>query len=97
MYQDLLGRPRDVSEAGLLNALNSNTATPSQVATIILQSTEYAQHLVNGFYRTILGRQGSTADTSGWVQLLLQGTRDEQVQAMILSSAEYFERTHNYP
>jgi hypothetical protein len=97
LYQDLLGRPRDVSESGFLNALNGGTATPLQVATVILQSTEYAQHLVNGFYSTMLGRQGSATETSGWVQLLTQGTHDEQVLAMILSSGEYFERPHTYP
>jgi hypothetical protein len=71
--------------------------SPLQVVTAILQSTEYAQHLVNGFYAAALGRQGSTAETNGWVQLLLQGTHDEQVFAMIISSGEYFERPHTYP
>jgi hypothetical protein len=71
--------------------------TPLQVVLAILHSTEYAQHLVNGFYAAGLGRQGSTAETSGWVQMLLQGARDEQVFAMIISSGEYFERPHMYP
>lgn len=97
LYLDLLGRPRSAAETGFLNALNSGSTTPLQVATGILQSTEYAQRLVNGFYSTFLGRQGSTTETSGWVQLLLQGVRDEQVLAMIISSGEYFERTHMYP
>jgi hypothetical protein len=36
-------------------------------------------------------------DAESNTQLLLQRTRDEQVQAMILSSEDYFERTHTYP
>jgi hypothetical protein len=95
LYLDLLGRPRSATETGFLDALNNGSATPLQVATAILQSTEYAQHLVNGFYSTYLGRQGSTTETSGWVQLLQQGVRDEQVLAMILGSGEYFERPHS--
>jgi hypothetical protein len=97
LYIDLLGRPRSAAETGFLNAINNGSATGFQVAAGILQSTEYAQRLVNGFYSTFLGRQGSPAETSGWVQLLLQGVRDEQVLAMIISSAEYFERPHTYP
>jgi hypothetical protein len=97
VYLDLLGRPRSAAETGFLNALNSGSATPLQVVMGILQSTEYAQNVVNGFYSNILGRQGSAAETSGWVQLLLQGVRDEQVLGMIISSGEYFERTHMYP
>jgi hypothetical protein len=97
LYLDLLGRPRSAAETGFLNVLNSGSATPLQVATGILQSTEYAQRLVTGFYGTYFGRQGSTTEISGWVQLLLQGVRDEQVLAMILSSGEYFERPHLNP
>jgi hypothetical protein len=97
LYLDLLGRPRSAAETTFLNVLNNGSVTRQQVVTGILQSTEYAQRLVNGFYNTFLGRQGSTSETSGWVQLLLQGVRDEQVLGMIISSGEYFERPHTYP
>jgi hypothetical protein len=97
VYLDVLGRPRDVSETGFLNSLNNGTTTRLQVATALLQSSEYAQRLVNGFYSGMLRRQGSAAETSGWVQLLLQGAHDEQVAALIVSSVEYFLRPHTYP
>jgi hypothetical protein len=93
----LLGRPRGSSETGFVTALNSGSSTTLQVATAIAQSTEYLQNLVNKFYSTVLGRQGSAAETAGWVQLLQQGTRDEQVLALILTSDEYFLRAHTYP
>lgn len=97
LYVDLLGRQRSASETGFIDALTTGRVTPLQVTTALLQSTEYAQRVVNGFYSTALGRQAGTAESSGWVQSLLQGTRDEQVLATILSSPEYFERAHPYP
>src|SRR5262249_52076648 len=97
LYLDLLGRQRAAAETGFVTALNNGTATPAEVATAILQSTEYAQRLVNQFYSTALNRVGSTTETSGWVQSLQQGTRDEQVFSQILASGEYFQRPHQYP
>ncbi len=97
LYLDVLGRPRGSTETGFVTALNSGSSTTLQVTTAIVQSTEYLQHLVNQFYSTVLGRQCSAAETSVWVQLLQQGTRDEQVLALILTSGEYFLRAHTYP
>ena len=74
------------TETGFVTLLNSGGATLPQVATVFVQSQEYFQHLVNQIYGTILGRQGSAAETSGWVQLLQQGKRDEVVLGLILAS-----------
>jgi hypothetical protein len=97
LYLDLLGRPRDLSDTGFSTGLAGGTFTSLQVVQAILGSAEYAQNLVSKFYSSILGRQGSPSELNGWAQLLLQGTRDEQVMAMIISSGEYFERPHTYP
>jgi hypothetical protein len=97
LYLDLLGRAADSGASGFINALNGGTANTFQVAAAILNSTEYAQRLVNQFYSTVLARQGSLAETNGWVQALTHGTRDEQVLTMLLASDEYFLRLHTYP
>jgi hypothetical protein len=97
LYLDLLGRPRDPNDAGFVSGLAGGTLTSLRVAQAILGSAEYAQHLVSQFYGSLLGRQGSTSELNGWAQLLLQGARDEQIMAMIVSSGEYFERPHSYP
>jgi hypothetical protein len=97
LYLDLLGRGRISSETGFVDALNSGTATKLSVSTAVAQSTEYFQHVVNQIYSTTLGRQGSAAEINGWVHLLGQGSRDEQVLALILASGEYFLRQHSFP
>ncbi|HLJ95082.1 MAG TPA: DUF4214 domain-containing protein, partial [Gemmataceae bacterium] len=97
LYLDLLGRARGATETSFVTALNNGTSTLLQVATAIVHSTEYYQRLVNQIYSADLGRQGSLAETAGWVQQLQQGTHDEQVLAQILSSGEYFLRSHTYP
>lgn len=97
LYVDLLGRQRSSSETGFVTALNNASSTALQVTTAIEQSTESFQHVVNQFYSTALGRQGSLAETSGWVQQLQQGKRDELIFGLIVASDEYFLRPHMYP
>jgi hypothetical protein len=58
---------------------------------------EYDQQLIQAFYSTYLGRQGSASKTSFWARSLQQGTPDEQVVDALLASGEYFQRSHVYP
>lgn len=89
VYLDLLGRPVDPSglSAGLA-FLTSNS--PQSYALTILDSTEYRTDLVAGYYQTYLGRTPSAMEVSGFVTLLDMGATDQQVQADMLGSAEYF-------
>jgi uncharacterized delta-60 repeat protein len=90
LYFRLLGRSRN-GDNSLLGAI----APPGSrvlVATAILTSPEYRQHLVQTFYQTYLNRTPAPGETAGWVQLLAQGTSDEGVLAGILGSEEYLLR-----
>lgn len=64
----------------------------SQVVRDILSGTAYQGQLVQGYYKEYLGRQPSSSEVSYWVNLLQSGWTDEQVQAGLLSSTEYWNR-----
>jgi titin len=94
LYQDELGRTGDLSnphDAGFwVTALTNKSVTQSQVASAIEHSPEARGHLVSGWYQTYLGRPAQTGELQFWVNQLLQGQSEEQVQSGILGSAEFF-------
>jgi photosystem II stability/assembly factor-like uncharacterized protein len=97
-YRDILGRARDTaSSQGFLNGLNNGTLTRSQVADALLTSAEYRQRLVGQFFSTYLGRAPAPAETTNYTNAIAAGATDEQLIAQILSSNEYFLRSHVYP
>jgi sugar lactone lactonase YvrE len=90
LYTDVLGRAADAGAQGWVNALNAGLLNRAQVAGALLGGTEYLSDLVGGFYKRLLGRSASPGDTSGWVNAIQHGLRDEQVIAALASSNEYF-------
>jgi len=89
VYLDVLGRP--VDPAGLsagLAYLSSNS--PQNYALTILDSTEYRTDLVGDYYQSYLGRTPGPTEVSDFVTLLGSGGTDQQGQANVLGSAEYF-------
>jgi hypothetical protein len=52
--------------------------------------TEYQQKLVTGYYMTYLGRSPTTAELNAGLGVLQAAAPDLQVQALILSTSEYF-------
>ncbi len=92
LYLDVLGRPIDPSgQSAFLGLLTSGTSR-SQVATVILASTEYFQVLVNGFYLRFLGRPAEPAGLNAFVAFLQGGGRQEAVIVALVASTEYFGR-----
>jgi len=61
----------------------------------IEQSQEYRTRLVDHLYSTLLGRPADPAGEAGFVQGLAGGMTIEHVQAVMLGSAEYFQRAGN--
>jgi photosystem II stability/assembly factor-like uncharacterized protein len=97
-YLDILGRPRDTAGSqAFLAALNNSTLTRTQVANLLLASTEYRQRLVTQLFTADLGRGPSTSELNNSVAALAAGTTDEQLIAQLVSTNEYFLRTHTYP
>ena len=89
-YRDLLLREADPAALmSFVPALDSAAQTRLQVATALVNSTEYRARRINEFYSDFLGRTPSSAELTGAVNFL--GTnRIEQARAVILDSSEYF-------
>jgi hypothetical protein len=89
VYLDVLGRPVDPSglSAGL-TFLASNS--PQTYALTVLDSTEYRTDQVGDYYQSYLGRTPGPTEVSGFLMLLGSGGTDQQEQANVLGSAEYF-------
>jgi hypothetical protein len=93
MYLDALGRAIDATgEALFLPALQGGALTVGQVATAIVYSAESRGLQVEAFYQDHLKRSADAVGKPFWAGQLLAGAPDDAVLALILASAEYFNR-----
>ena len=91
LYGDLLGRaPSSPELAAALTFLNLNPN--ASFALTVANSDEYRTGLIQAWYHTYLGRSASGSDVNIWLNLFHLGHRDEEIQAAILGSPEYFIR-----
>jgi hypothetical protein len=89
LYSDILNRtPSDAEVAGWVSLLNSGT-TRQMVAHSFVESIEHRNVFVNGEYMRLLGRPADPTGLTNFVNLMTAGLREDQVDADILSSAEY--------
>jgi uncharacterized delta-60 repeat protein len=91
LYLDLLERSPDPS--GLMTyttALDQGQLTRTQVTFAITNSVEYRTLVVQGLYGRVLGRPADPAGLTNWVQFLNQGGTADQLEAILIGSAEYF-------
>jgi hypothetical protein len=66
------------------------SASPSAIASVFTQSTEYYQNLVSHAYQQYLGRNPEQAGLNAWVDLMQNhGLSDESLQASFIGSPEY--------
>jgi hypothetical protein len=86
----VLDRPIDPAAAvALTQALAVKTR--AAVALDVLNSVEARQRLVRGVYERFLHRSADAAEVQAFVDVLQNGGTDEDVIAMLVGSAEYFE------
>ncbi len=90
IYIDLLGRPADAAGLATLGGLLTGGAPRNTVASSVLTSTEYRTRLLTGFYATFLRRAPSAAEISFWLPAFAASLTDEQIEAQITASPEYF-------
>src|SRR3954449_11653139 len=90
LYIDLLGRPADSAALATFNGLLGGGASRNDVATAVLTSAEYRQRLLTDFYSTFLHRAISAPEVSFWMPAFGAGMTDEQIEAQITASPEYF-------
>ena len=92
LFQDVLGRGIDPGALTAFGNLLASGTSRSQVANVILSSTEYLESVVKGAYVRLLGRAGDTAGINAYVAFLRGGGRQEDLFVIFGASAEYFGR-----
>jgi hypothetical protein len=90
IYIDLLGRTADAASVSADSALLTSGTPRKTVALSVLASDEYRNRLMTGFYATFLHRTPSPAELSFWLPAFAANLSDEQIEAQIVASPEYF-------
>lgn len=90
-YQDLLHRPPDVGAGGFIARIDHG-APPAVIALEIENSpgNEFRTKLVAEYYDRFLHRAAGDGELQGWVNQLAVGASQQQVEAGIIGSTEYF-------
>jgi hypothetical protein len=95
LYVAALGRVGSVAE---LDGWVAFEKLPGQshysAARAIEHSWEARTHLVRSWYVNYLARQAAGGEEQGWVQSLLRGASEDQIQAQIMASPEFAEHAH---
>ena len=89
LYQDVLGRAPATSEIDSWQQQLSQGLNRGDIASGFLLSTEHLTSVVNGYYVQLLHRNIDPAGAYTWVTAIQAGSRDEEIIASIVSSAEY--------
>jgi hypothetical protein len=90
LYVDVLGRPIDPAAAVVLGQALA-VKTRAAVALDVLTSLEARQRLVQAMYQRFLHRSAAAAEVQSFVGVLQNGGTDEELIAMLVGSAEYFQ------
>jgi hypothetical protein len=92
LYHDLLNRAPSGSELSSAESalVAAETLSRVQQVTTVLTDHAYRAALVQSFYEAYLGRSADASGVSYWVGLLAGGATDEELQASIVGSAEFF-------
>jgi hypothetical protein len=93
LYLQVLGRSGSVAEWNFWTPFLSQLNGRQIVANGIEKSQEGRDHKVISWYQTFLGRTPQNGEEMGFVNALLAGATEEQVEAVILASTEYYLRT----
>jgi hypothetical protein len=93
LYQDQLDHAADSQSQALLGQLLADGQTRVYVATIVVGSTESNELQVNGYYLAYLFRPADPAGMLHWASVLAQTNRASLVEAGLLGSQEFFNRS----
>jgi hypothetical protein len=92
LHQDFLGRPAsDVEVAGRLSELAGGRSR-GDVVRSFAGSAQWVQALVDGYYRSTLGREADAGGRAHWIKVIQSGTSPATVAADFYASREYHAR-----
>jgi hypothetical protein len=91
LFQQLLGRAADANGLAFWTHLLDSGTTDAAVASALVHSAEYYTNLIEADYSQLLGRPADPMGLAAWLDLMQHhGWTDQQLQASIASSAEFF-------
>jgi Domain of unknown function (DUF4214) len=90
LFVNLLGREGDQAGIAAYFARLAAGASRIDVALEFLRSVEYRTLLVQSWYTRFLHRSPTLPEIAQWISMLAGGATDEEVEAAILDSPEYF-------
>ena len=91
VYHELLNRAPDPAALTLYaGEIDAGTATRLQIVEAIQSSTEFRTDAVDTLYQTVLGRVSDSGGLAGSLAFLEQGGTPAQLEAILLSSNEFF-------
>jgi hypothetical protein len=90
-FQDLLNRTADAGGLAFWSGQLDQGVSRTAVLQGIEASTEYRTVVINSYFQRFLHRNADQAGLTFFLNLLANGGPDEQVAAMVLGSAEYFQ------
>jgi hypothetical protein len=93
LYEHVLGRAADAAGLSIYEAQLSAGIPRSAVAEELLTSTEYRRDLIATYYQQYLGRPADSGGIATFLNLFAHGADAENVQAAIMASAEFANRT----
>jgi hypothetical protein len=93
LYQDALGRPVDPNGLAWWSIQLAAGVSRTTVALEVLSTTEYLQDVVEAAYQQFLGRAAGSAGLSYWVGQMQLGATDQQLNASLAGSEEYYARS----
>jgi uncharacterized secreted protein with C-terminal beta-propeller domain len=89
LYHDILGRGVDSVGAATFGPMLANQVPRSAIAELVLTSPEAASKLVQNDYQNLLHRSADGYGLNLFTNMILQGSHEEDVLAMIAGSDEY--------
>jgi uncharacterized protein (TIGR03118 family) len=92
LYQDALNRGVDPTGQAFYSQQLASGATTTQVATEVLNSTEFFQIEVQSYYQKFLHRAADPMGLNSFVSALQQGVQEKDVVASIIGSVEFFQQ-----
>jgi uncharacterized delta-60 repeat protein len=90
LYGDVLQRPIDSAGAQTWGQMLASGASPTSVATLVLESVESDTDVVDAFYEWLLRRPADPTGLNAYVTAMRSGMSYEAVIALIAGSDEYY-------
>ncbi len=97
LYQDFLGRAGSPSEVDVEVAKLRQGLPTVRVIDEFSSSDEWAGSLIDGYYRSTLGRSADPVGRANWLRVLASGMSPADVAARFYASDEYFRRSGGTP